>query len=161
MYVLIQLILSTGTSVVVIDEVCYGGVMRRPLTRNFVLTGSGIVTEITEYAEPADSRSWGAIKTVSYSLTSQTNVDKQTLYQEKKKSGSAMDDLLVALRNQSLTGAEIATLLNTISLVLILLISGNMQAARLAANNIATTALYTNARKNWLVSRLDAEIAKP
>ncbi len=156
---LIQLILSTGTPVVVTEETVLGGVLKRPLVRNFVAP-EGTVTEIIEYAEDAQSRAWGAINQVNYSVTTAQEIGRFEVQKERKGGHGVIEDLIIAIKGQNLTAAEITTLLNTITLVLIMLLSGHLQGARVAANNTSTTALFTNARKTWLVDRIDEEIAK-
>ncbi len=62
-------------------------------------------------------------------------------------------------KKHTLTTAQMLTLGDYIINVITYLIAGDLRVARLKANNLNTTTLYTAARKNWLLARIDTEIA--
>ncbi len=81
-------------------------------------------------------------------------------FKEEKQGRLVIDDMIYQLRNvQALTVAQRVTLLTYLRDVQIQLIVGELRVAREIANGLATTALYTNARKTWVVARIDTEIA--
>ncbi len=81
-------------------------------------------------------------------------------FKEEKQGRLVVDDLLQQLKTANLSSADTATLLNYVLAVVVLCLAGSLRAARVLANNLATTALYTNARKTWLVNRIQTEIDK-
>ena len=157
---LIALILSTGTRVVISEETVSGGVLKRPLVVNYVSASNGVVTETWDYAEDAQSRAWGAIKSVNYQLTSANDVDLGNVYKEQRGGKGVVSDLLVALKGQSMTHENKSQLFDIILSVVVLLLAGDLNAAKAKANSIKTDVLYTNARKNYLVNRIQTEIDK-
>lgn len=80
-------------------------------------------------------------------------------FAELKQGRLVYDDLRYQLKQQALTTAQMLTLGDYIINVITYLIAGDLRAARLKANNLATTTLYTAARKSWLLARIDTEIA--
>lgn len=81
-------------------------------------------------------------------------------FKEEKQGRLVVDDLLQQLKNANLSTADTATLLNYVLAVVVLCLAGSLRAAMVLANNLATTALYTAARKTWLVNRIQTEIDK-
>jgi len=160
---LIQLILSTGTKVVIIEETVIGGVMKRPLTSNYVLPASGTVTEVIEYANDAQSHAWGAIKFTNYTLTSANDMEILAVQKERRNGNNVIDDLLIGLKSANATDDQKATLFKYVIPVIVLLLSGDLRAAKAMADNLAVSNadFYTNARKTWLMDRLQEEIDKP
>lgn len=80
-------------------------------------------------------------------------------FKEEKQGRLVYDDLRYQLKQQNLTTAQMLTLGDYIINVITYLIAGDLRVARLKANNLNTTTLYTTARKNWLLARIDTEIA--
>jgi len=80
-------------------------------------------------------------------------------FKEEKQGRLVIDDLLAAMKSQGLTAANMDTLLTTLQGVVVMLLAGHLRAARSRANTVATTAIYTAARKTWLLARIDTEIA--
>jgi len=80
-------------------------------------------------------------------------------FKEEKQGRLVYDDLRYQLKQQALTTAQMLTLGDYIINVITYLIAGDLRVARLKANNLNTTTLYTSARKNWLLARIDTEIA--
>lgn len=154
----IALILSTGTKVIISEEVVLGGVLKRSLIVNYVLPSQGTVTETWEYTESAQSKSWGAIKSVYYQLTSANDLDTLAVRKLRSCGEIVVNDLLSALKNQNLTLENTATLLNKLVTVLVLCLSGSLGAASIIASNLTTDALYTSARKAWLINKIQTEI---
>lgn len=78
-------------------------------------------------------------------------------------SKSVLDTLQQALRdevtNGTLTQAQSATLFTTVSDVLCSLSVGWLRESRVICNNIATTAVFTAGRKNFMLARIDEAIA--
>jgi hypothetical protein len=81
-------------------------------------------------------------------------------FKEEKQGRTIIDDLLQALKNEAMSVNNTATLLNYVIPVIVICLSGNLRAARVLANNLNTTALYTAQRKTWLVNRIQQEIDK-
>jgi len=81
-------------------------------------------------------------------------------YNEKRYCSTIIDDLLLQLKNQSVTTTQMDTLLTKLQGVLIFLLSGHIRVARFRANALTTDTLYTSARKTWLLNRMDLEIVK-
>ena len=94
----------------------------------------------------------------SYFTQSELNGIEQ--FKEEKQGRLVIDDLLQALKDQRLSVADSATLLNTVVPVMVTLLSGNLRASKVICNSIATNAIFTNARKTWLVDRIQTEIDK-
>lgn len=64
--------------------------------------------------------------------------------------------LLDRLKNtESLTNAQRLTLLNTIKDAMNTLLWGDIAVSRAAFNAVATTVLFTQARKDWILAQLD------
>ncbi len=80
-------------------------------------------------------------------------------FKEEKQGRLVYDDLRFQLKTQTLTTAQMLTLGDYIINVITYLIAGDLRVARLKANNLNTTTLYTAARKTWLLTRIDQEIA--
>lgn len=158
---LIQLILSTGTKVVIIEEDVIGG-KKRPLTSNYVLSGSGTVTEVIEYATPTDNHAWGAIKSTNYTLTSANDMEILAVQKQRRYGNNVIDDLLIALKAANATDDQKATLFKYILSVVVLIMSGDLRAAKAMANTLAVSVpdLYTAARKTYLINRIQTEIDK-
>ncbi len=68
---------------------------------------------------------------------------------------SLQDKILVKLREENLTNTQRGTLLNTVQTAMNSLGWGDPQVSRAAFNQIATTALWTQARKDWVLLQLD------
>ena len=81
-------------------------------------------------------------------------------FAEYSTSRNIIDDLLLQLKNQSVTTTQMDTLLTKLQGVLIFLLSGHIRVARFRANALTTDTLYTSARKTWLLNRMDLEIVK-
>lgn len=81
-------------------------------------------------------------------------------FKEEKQGRTIYDDLRYTLKQQNLTTAQMLTLSDYIINVIVYIIAGDLRVARLKANNLNTTSLYTTARKTWLLNRIDEEIAK-
>jgi hypothetical protein len=94
----------------------------------------------------------------SYFTQSELNGIEQ--FKEEKQGRLVVDDLLNILKDQALSVNDSATLLNYVIPVIVICLSGNLRAAKVISNNLATTALYTAARKTWLVDRIQKEINK-
>lgn len=75
-----------------------------------------------------------------------------------------LDILQDALReeviNATLTQAQAATLFGTVSDVMCSLSVGWLRESRVICNNIATTAIFTTGRKNFMLARIDDALAQ-
>jgi len=80
-------------------------------------------------------------------------------FKEEKQGRLVVDDLLQLFKD-NLTVNDTATILNYLLSVVVICLAGNLRAAKVIANNLATTAVYTAARKTWLVNRIQTEIDK-
>lgn len=88
-------------------------------------------------------------------------IDNLALQQVKENLGrEALRNIWKALADSGLTNTVKASILQTISPVLVACLAGEVQAARLIANATATTADYTAPRKAALLAILDEAIAK-
>jgi len=90
----------------------------------------------------------------------QTELNGIEQFKEEKQGRLIVDDLLSQLKAQALSTNDTATLLNYVLSVIVICLSGDLRAAKMIANNLATTTLYNSARKTWLVSRIQTEIDK-
>lgn len=81
-------------------------------------------------------------------------------FKEEKQGRLVYDDLKYQLKQQSLTTVQMLTLSDYIINVIVYMLAGDLRTARLKASNLTTTALYTAARKTYLLAQLDAAIAK-
>jgi len=94
----------------------------------------------------------------SYFTQSELNGIEQ--FKEEKQGRTIIDDLLQVLKNQELSVADTATLLNKVIPVIVISLAGNLRACKVIANNLTTDAVFTNVRKTWLVDRIQTEIDK-
>jgi len=81
-------------------------------------------------------------------------------FAEWKQGKLVYDDLKYQLKQQGLTTAQMLTLSEYLLNVIVFLNAGDLHVARLKANNLNTTTLYTSARKTYLVNRIQTEIDK-
>ena len=79
-------------------------------------------------------------------------------FKEEKQGRLVIDDTLAKLKTEGLTVANMDTILVLLQAVVIMCLAGHLRAAKVRANAINTTALYTAARKTWLLNRLQTEI---
>lgn len=82
------------------------------------------------------------------------------MFAEEKQGRLVYDDLKLQLKQQNLTTTQMLTLSDYIINVIVYMLAGDLRVARLKANNLALTALYTQARKTYLLNQLDAAILK-
>jgi hypothetical protein len=79
-------------------------------------------------------------------------------YTEQVAGKVIVNDVLRELK--ALTVVQAGQIFNTITPVMITLLAGNLRAARQIASTIATTTVYTTARRTWLVNTIQSEINK-
>lgn len=81
-------------------------------------------------------------------------------FKEEKQGRLVYDSLRAELKLQALTTAQMLTLSDYIINVIVYLLAGDLRVAKLRASNLNTSALYTSARKTWLLNRIQIEIDK-
>jgi hypothetical protein len=65
-------------------------------------------------------------------------------------------EIIEAIKDQAMTNGDRLTLLNKIKDGMNSLDYGDMSVSRAVFNNIATDTLYTTARKNWILNKIDS-----
>lgn len=77
------------------------------------------------------------------------------VYNERQFCNSFQSLLLAKLREQAMTNADRITLLNTLKDAMNSLSWGDVNVSRYYFNSIATTSLWTAARKTWVLQQFD------
>ncbi len=151
---LIALILSTGTKVIISEETVLGGEMKRPLIVNYVDPSNGVVTETWEYAEDAQSRAWGAIKSVNYQLTSASDAGKLALRLAIKRGAAVIEMYLLDNRAIDLTTEQSLQQLQKFSAIKALFEVGAIDAAIELIQVTSVDSIFTQERKDKYLSTL-------
>lgn len=90
------------------------------------------------------------------------HANRLAILRDRNKGYAVITDLNIALRNEvinaTLTKAQVVSILTTIHLAITILLVGDLQGARMVVNAINVAAPFNNARKNWLLDRIDQEI---
>lgn len=76
----------------------------------------------------------------------------------ENKGKLVVDNLLAALASANLTQSEKASLVTKCSSVFIALTIGELQGSRFLANALTTDAVFTAARKTFLLNQIDAQL---
>jgi hypothetical protein len=80
------------------------------------------------------------------------------IYNEVRQGTLLVRELIQSFKELGLSLSDTAQLFNTITPVITVAQSGALNEAKFIANNIPTTAQYTNARKTWLVNKIQEYI---
>jgi hypothetical protein len=96
---------------------------------------------------------------IEYADMAQISAQLRTILKDEGFGRRLRSEIIEAVKDANMTNADRLTLFNKVKNGMDTLDYGDMQVSRLVFNSIATDTLYTAARKNWILGKIDAYLA--
>lgn len=76
----------------------------------------------------------------------------------ERKGRQVIDAIMQHIESEGMTVADTSVYFNRLASVIVMLQAGNLPAAQRRAEEVTTTVVYSQARKNWLISKISESI---